>query len=153
MKTIIIYDTKHGFTKEVAEFVLKNEEDASLFHIQDANISLNEYVNVYIGSYILKGKLSKHTQNFIKKNKVDLLKKRLKLFLSALDASDFNNAVQNSLDPDIFYHAKKTNTGGKVVFDSLSYFEKRSLKKRINITSDTFNFNEQKILELIKDNK
>jgi menaquinone-dependent protoporphyrinogen oxidase len=152
MKTVILYDTKHGFTKEVAYFIEDSIEDASLFPLNEA-FDLNEYDVVYLGSYIYKGKLSKNTIKFITKNKNILMGKKIKLFCSALDSGDFYNAIQTSLDPEIFYRSKKVNTGGKVVMKNLRGYEKRLLKRRINVTDDTATFNKEKVLEFIKDNK
>ena len=150
MKKVIIYDTLYGFTKSCSEFVYDNMYVVDMYEIDSDLYNINGYSEVLIGTYVYKGAVSEKTQEFLKMNKTRLLDKKLKIFCSALDKSDFNHALQTSLDPDIFYHAEIANSGGKIQLSKLSFFEKRLIKKRINITEDVDEFYPERLLELIK---
>lgn len=150
MKQMILYDSKYGFTKKVAEFIHANLSDSEIHKITDFNQNLSTVSEIFIGTYIYKGEMSKETSKFLKKYKVSLLKQKLKIFCSALDKTDFNNALQNSIDPEIFYHATIINCGGEVVLSSLKKSEKKELKNRLNVQNDVYVFNEKEVLQLIK---
>jgi len=150
MKTIIIYDSLHGFTKTCAEYLKEKHPDADLYELQSKEYKLEEYEYIIFGTYIYVGEVSKEANAFLHKNKIQLLKKPLGMFCSGLDKEDYLNALQTSLLPEIFYHAKIVCPGGRVILDNLSFFEKRKIKKRISITKDTYEFYPEKLDELIK---
>ena len=149
MKKVIIYDTLYGFTKSCSEFVYDNMYVVDMYEIDSDLYNINGYSEILLGTYVYKGAVSEKTQKFLKTNKSKLLDKKLKIFCSALDKSDFNNALQTSIDPDIFYHAKIVNSGGKITLNKLSFFERRLIKKRINITNDVDEFYPERLLDLI----
>jgi menaquinone-dependent protoporphyrinogen IX oxidase len=144
MKSVIIYDSVYGFTKEVANYIMDHVEDCEIFQM-DQEVEVSNYDLLYIGTFIIEGKVSKNTRNFLKKYKKILRQKRLKIFCSALDKSDFNNAMQNSLDTEIFYHSSIVNAGGRVIWKDLSLKEKRKLKKRLDIHTDFERINKKEI--------
>lgn len=148
MKTCIIYDTKFGFTKECAQYLQTHITDSDLYTIDD-NVPLQEYNKVLFGSFIFVGEVWKDSTQFLKKHKNQLLNKKLGLFISGLDKEDYLNALQTSLDPELFYHSKIIRPGGQIDLEQLSFFEKRKLKKRINITENTREFYPDKLQELI----
>lgn len=150
MKAIIIYETKYGFTKEVAEFINSEVEESELVSIDDASsLNLKSFDAIFVCSFIIYGEVSEKTSEFLKNNKITLLDKNIKLFCSALDQIDFTKAVQISLDPELFLHMKVYNSGGRLVWDELSFKEKRKIKKRLKIKSDIEKFDKDEIKKFI----
>lgn len=149
MKQIIIYDTDKGFTKKCALFLQENLQDSEVVAMESFSGSFTEYDEVYIGTYIIKGVISKTTQKFLKQQYTALLDKKLKLFVSALDKSDYDHALQTSLHPEIFYRSKIVNCGGRIVFEDLTLLEKRAVKKFLDTKEDVEVFHEKRLLDLI----
>lgn len=150
MKTIIIYDTKYGFTKEVAEFIKEEINDVDFYSVNDEeSFNLKLYDNVYLCGYIIYGEVSVKIVELLRKNKVVLLDKNIKLFCSALDQIDFTKAIQTSLDPEMFLHMKVFNSGGRIVWDELTFIEKRKIKRRLKIKTDIEVFDKEEIRKYI----
>jgi menaquinone-dependent protoporphyrinogen oxidase len=149
MKVLILFDTKYGFTEKCAKYLHNKIPGSRICELQE-NFNVSEFDAIMLGSYIYLGEISEHAANFLKKYKNILLKKNLGIFCSALDKSDYLNALQKSLDVEIFYHAKIVLPGGQVKFSKLNFFEKRKLKKRINITTDIEEFYPDRLDELLE---
>lgn len=149
MNVLILYDTKYGFTKKCAEYLHDKLPDSTIHKLSESYL-LEDFDKVLLGTFIDDGKVSDTMSIFLKKNKHSLLDRELGIFCSALDKKDYLNALQESLEPEIFYHAKKILCGGKVTISELNYFERRKLRKRINIVEDTENFYPDNLDELLE---
>ena len=134
MKTLILYQTKHGFTESCARFIAKKMTDVTLEKIETPLIDVENYDRIMIGAPIYKGEIEEFTKEFIKNHKVALLKRKLGIFCSGLAKEEFSLAVQNSLPAEVFYHATIVHCGGVVKMHELSILEKLTLRRRLGIT-------------------
>lgn len=148
MKTLILYDTKYGFTEKCALYLHAKIQESDIQKLSD-DIDIAGYDKILLGTYIYVGEINENACNFLIKHKNKLLSKKLGIFCAGLNKIDFSNAVQKSIDPEIFYHAKIVNPGGKVIIENLTFFEKRKIKKRINIIEDTEEFYPENLDELL----
>ncbi len=71
--------------------------------------------------------------DFVRRNKLTLLDRKLGFFCTGLTKAEFNIAVQGSLPPDIFYHAKIVNCGGVLDYSKLTLKEKYTIWRRLKI--------------------
>ena len=149
MKTIVLYDTKYGFTEKCARYLYEKLEESDIRKLND-DYNINDYDRIFLGTYIDDGEVSAKTRDFLKQHKSKLLNKKLGIFCSALDKNDYLNALQKSLDPEIFYNSKIVLPGGKVNLEELSFLEKRRIRKRINVVENTEEFHPYKLDELLK---
>ena len=149
MKKAILYTSKHGFTKECAEYLASKMENAEVREIQ-MEFDFAPYDHIIFGSFIYEGEIYKEAQKFLKKYKAKLLNRKLDIFCSGLDKKDYEHAIQTSLDPEIFYHASIVCPGGQIKLNNLSYFEKRTIKKRIGITSDVYEFYPERLDKIVQ---
>jgi len=149
MNVLILYDTKHGFTEKCARYLKGLLPGSSIFELGEV-FNILEFDKVLLGSYIYMGRISENASDFLKKYKSKLLDKELGIFCSALDKNDYLNALQKSIDPEIFYHAKIVLPGGKVKLEELNFFEKRKLKKRNNVTENREEFYPNRLDELLE---
>ena len=102
MKTIILYATRHGAAKEIAEKIASQWEGATLCDLQqNANPSLDEFDCVIIGGPLYARNLLKPVKDYARSQEPALLEKRLGLFLSGLGAEGadrfFNTNFPHSL--------------------------------------------------------
>ncbi len=148
MKVLILYDTKHGFTKKCARYLNDKLSESCIYELSEI-FDILEFDKILLGSYIYMGEISRKAVDFLKTHRKILLKKELGIFCSALDKNDYLNALQKSLEPEIFYHAKIVLPGGSVKLEELNFFDKRKLKKRINVTENTEEFYPNILDELI----
>lgn len=133
MKTIILYDSIKGYTKKCAEYLHSNIEGSDIFDIDNRVFDLGDYDQVLIGAPIYVGEIEETMKEFIKRFKIVLLKKKLGIFCSGMNPSEFSLAVQSSLPPNIFYHAEIVNCGGIIDYPRLSFREKYTIWRRLKI--------------------
>lgn len=149
MKVLILFDTKHGFTEKCARYINDMLPDSSIFELGE-EFDILEFDKILLGTYIYIGEISDNASDFLKQYKSKLLDRELGIFCSALDKNDYLNALQKSIDPEIFYHAKIVLPGGRVKLEELNFFEKRKLKKRINVTENRDEFYPNRLDELLE---
>lgn len=151
MKILILYETKSGFTKEIADKIFIRIPDSDMFDMHEVDqYNLEDYDTIIVGAPIYQGEIIKDAEQFFVQNKKILLKKRLGIFCSGMNSAEFNQAVQNSLPPDIFYDSELVHCGGRINYKSLSFKERRIIKRRLGITHDEVLENSQKMDEFIK---
>jgi menaquinone-dependent protoporphyrinogen oxidase len=125
--------------------------ESDMFDMHDSELyNIEEYDTIVVGAPIYEGAIIKDAERFFKENKKILLKKRLGIFCSGMNSAEFNQAVQKSLPPDIFYDAELVHCGGRVIFKELSFWDKRTIKRRLGITEDEILENTEKMEEFIK---
>lgn len=133
MKTLILYESKKGFTKKCGKFLYGKIDNCDIFPIESKDFDMNNYDRVLIGAPIYSGELEEYTQKFIKKHKFLLLEKELGLFCSGMNRVEFHTAIQDSLPPNIFYHAKIVHCGGVIDYSLLTLKEKYTIWRRLRI--------------------
>jgi menaquinone-dependent protoporphyrinogen oxidase len=87
MKGLVVYGTRYGTAKEIAEEIsktLKDENvDVKLFNAKNIkNHDLSGYDLIVVGSGIKMGKWTKESINFLKNNRNVLSNKKIALFVS-----------------------------------------------------------------------
>ena len=133
MKTLILYESKMGFTKKCAEHLHSKIEGSELFDIEGGGYILKNYEKVIIGAPIYVGEIEDYTKDFIKRNKLTLLDRKLGLFCAGMNKEEFHIAVQDSLPVDIFYHAEIVHCGGVIDYAKLNLREKYTIWRRLKI--------------------
>jgi menaquinone-dependent protoporphyrinogen IX oxidase len=146
---IIIYYSKYGFTKKVAELICqKLGEKADIMEISEINEErLNTYSVIVIGNPIYMFKYPKIVTKFIEKNKIILLKKKMVFFITCTMTSDQierglgKQWLVQFVDSEIFTKALfYENLGGERYFEKLNMIDKNILqigkkmyKEKVNI--------------------
>lgn len=92
MKTLILYATKYGATREIAERLAKHLPDATICDLKSNDLpSLSQYDCIIIGSSLYAGQVRKEVKTFSKKEMSNLRGKRIGLFLSGLGQKQENH--------------------------------------------------------------
>ena len=133
MKTLILFESKMGYTKGCADYLNENIEDSVIFDVKSREYNLMDYDTILIGAPIYQGKIEKKTSRLLKIHKIKLLKRKLGIFCAGMNQSEFNFAVQESLPPDIFYHAEIVHCGGKIELKKLTIKEKLIIRRKLGI--------------------
>lgn len=140
MKTLILYTSKHGATREIAERIAKQIGAATLFNLNDGKAPpLDEYDAVLIGSPVYAGQVRSEIKTFAAQH-ADILKtKTLGLFLSGINQEGMPNYLDANFPKEIVTHAKATAMLGGV-FDpaKAGFFEKlimRAVAKKSTYTN------------------
>ncbi len=151
MKTIILYESKMGYTKKCAEYLHQKMENSDLFDIEKAGFVLKDYEQIVIGAPIYIGKVEDYTRDFINRNKLTLLDRKLKLFFTGMNKEEYHIAVQDSLPVDIFYEAQIVFPGGIIDYSMLSLRDKYTIWRRLKIRQSVNDAHLENLDELLKD--
>lgn len=134
MNTIILFDSKRGTTKSIAEMIAaKTATPATVVPIEEAHhVSLSEFEKVVIGTPIYYGQPRKQTKEFLTMNCSALRDKELFLFVCGVQQNEefIEKQCEEAFPDELNNKAKATVfLGGEVLFNRLNFFERFLLKK------------------------
>jgi menaquinone-dependent protoporphyrinogen oxidase len=153
MRTAIVYASKHGTTEKMAQMIQKDlgEDKAQLFNLkEERNIDLNQFEQIIIGGSIHAGQIQKRIKDFCEHNTVDLLQKRLGLFLCCMDEKRAEEQFNNAYPETLRSHAiSKKVLGGEFLFEKMNFFERAIVKKIAKVNESQHNIDEEKVREFV----
>lgn len=130
MKTLILYATKYGAAREIAERIKRQLPDAEVCDLQSGTeIPLESYDAIVVGTSLYAGMARKEAKEFVGAHESELMKKTLGIFLSGIAEGDAENDYTANFPQGIVEHAKvKALLGG--IFDpqKTNFFEKLIMK-------------------------
>lgn len=151
MKTLIVYATKHDFTKKcVMKLSKKLDGNFDMVNLKENKIStLEQYDSVIIGGPIYAGQIMKEVKEFCEKNLNQLNDKRIGLFACGMsDENKMNLFIEQSFPEKLRNNAlAKGDFGGSFVFKSMNFFERFIIKHICKTNKDTLNLKEDNIDE------
>lgn len=117
MKTMIVYATQYGATKQIAEQLAERLGEADLMDIaKEETPSLAGYDCVVLGSPLTAGSIRKEVKAFAQQHTGALCGKRLGLFVSGLQSEGEEAYFQQNFPPELLAAARvKAFLGG--IFD------------------------------------
>lgn len=135
MKTLVVYDTKHGSTEEVAMRIAgeirKRGGAVELLDLRKkeaAKISLDGFSMVALGGPFYMGKWSKRASAFATAHEAEFALKTLALFSLGTNDALGEAAARATLPPSLAAKALSAHFGGRVDFDRLGGFERFIVK-------------------------
>ena len=133
MKTLIVYASKYGTTRDCA---IRLQEllgpDADLANLNEApKTDVSGYDRVVIGSPLYMGKLQKSVRNFCKRNCAELLDKRVAFFICGFSEKDEAMKLLTGQVPDELLDSAAAigHFGGEVRAEKAKSIDKFFLKK------------------------
>jgi len=111
MKTLILYATKHGATREIATRIADNMDGAVLCNLKEDGIPpLAGFDCVIIGSSLYAGSIRKEARVFLAQHADQLQGKQVGLFLSGIGGveADKKEVFYRAFPPDLLQGAKAT---------------------------------------------
>ena len=107
MRTLILYKSEHGATKQYAEWINQELDDSDIFEADDFELSnLDKYSKIIIGSSVYGGKMA--TLEFLTENFEKLKDKRILFFTVGLIPAD-NTMSKKCMSPYPLRSAKISN--------------------------------------------
>lgn len=135
MKTLIIYGSRKGCTKECAEVLGAKGENVTVLDVNKAAYSnCDAYDTVIMGSSIWAGKIHRKMIRFIENNREKLLNKNIGLFICSGELADDHFSV--NFPGDILAHAKARQFfGGKLDLNDFGPLMRWVLNKKAGVTA------------------
>ena len=100
------------------------------------------------------GQMQGKVKSFCKKNLVDLLQKRVGLYMVGMNEPEFEAEFNNGFPELLRKHAITSKcVGGEFLFEKMNFFEKLIVKKVSGIDKSISKIDENKVKELVNDLK
>lgn len=101
MKTLIVYATKTGASRECAELLAAKLTACSLCDLSKQQPDLESYDTVILGSGVRMGNIYKPMKSFIERNRKDLRSKKTAIYLCHAYPDTFQKAVQKNIPQEL----------------------------------------------------
>jgi len=131
MKTLIVYASKYGCTKDCANYLkAKLPDGAELADINGSmQIELNEFETVIIGGPVYAGKVPKKLRVFCQENLDTLTKKRVGIFLCCTLFQQADEFFAGSFPGQLLDRAvTKKVFGSEARLEKMAFFDKAIMK-------------------------
>ena len=140
MKTLILYATKYGAAREIAERMSNTIGDAALHDLKQSGIpDPAGFDCVIIGSSLYSGSIRKEAKAFLAQNAGNLQQKTIGLFLSGIAKSDERKYFTDNFPENILQSAKATAFLGGVFDPKKAGKPERMIIKIVTKSSDYTN--------------
>ena len=147
MNTLILYATKHGATKEIAQRIANSLGGATLHDLKLGSVpALAGFDCVIIGSSLYAGSIRKEAKAFLSKPIGDLADKKVGLFLCGMDVNGENKYFDLNFPKNILSLAKASGMmGGIYDPQKAGMFERLIMKVVTKKSAYTNTINDEKI--------
>lgn len=149
MKTLIIYSSKTGTTKKCAALIAANigADSCDIFEISENLPDISDYECVVIGSYVRMGVIDKRISSYLQKNKEELFKTKLGIFICSCLADKISDAITKNFSEEIMDNALIIDSfGGEIPLNKVKGMDKIIINSIIKISKTDPDF---KIFEKI----
>lgn len=152
MKTLIIYATKNGSVKEVANLLKKElKGDVKLLDAHNEKIEdISMFDNILIGSSIYFGQIDRKIKNFIHLHRPEIINRNIGIFLMAgeRDTEIMQKQLKDAIPNDIFSKALAvTVIGSEIKLEKFTLLVRLILRYVKKIKSSYKDINKEKIKE------
>lgn len=151
MKTAIIYATSHGTSEKVAKRIQESLNGTTqLFNLKATKtIDLSTFNTIVIGGSIHAGQMQNRVKQFCKQYLVDLLQKRVALYMVGMNEPEFENQFSNAFPELLRKQAIASKcVGGEFLFEKMNFFEKLIVKKVSGASRSVSKIDETSIAEM-----
>ena len=147
MKTLIVYATKYGATRQIAESIAAEMDDAVLCDLGNGErADLDEYDCVIIGSPLMAGAVRKEVKAFAMACVNELVTKRLGIFLSGMQAEGLEEYLSNNFLAELLDAAAvKALLGGIYDPKKCGFFARLVMKMAAKHTRYTSTIDAEKV--------
>jgi menaquinone-dependent protoporphyrinogen oxidase len=153
MKTAIIYASTHGTTEKTSNLIheLLGMKGIDMFDLKKTNhIDLTNYERVIIGSSIHAGNNQMRVKKFCKNNTVELLQKKLGLFICCMNEPEYEKQFAAAYPEILRKHSVATCfAGGEFIFEKMNFFQKAIVKKVSGVKETISKINTEAIEDFV----
>lgn len=147
MNTLILYSTKYGATKQIAEQLGRELADrVTILNMKDGKPDLKKYDTVIVGGSIYMNKIQHSISSYLRANEKELIKKNLGLFIGCYTAPGTEGYLEQFFPTSLLVHARaKDMLGGLMQYDVMNPVYRKIFKSLKKIDDFNKSFIEPKI--------
>ena len=133
MRTLIIYSSKYGAAKEVAEQIKRGlEGTCDLMSIrQEQEIDLGKYDRVLLGTSVYAGQIGKEIKTFAEVHKDELLEKKVGIFFVCLMKGQVEKYLKENFSEELMNHFYTAEECGGAFYVSKMNFAERMITRMV----------------------
>ena len=140
MRTLIIYSSKYGAAKEVAEKIKRGiKADCDLMSIQqEKEMDLGKYDRVLLGTSVYAGQIGKELKAFCESHKEELLQKKVGAFFVCLMKGQVERYLKDNYGEELanhFYTAEEC--GGAFNVPKMNFAERMITRMVVKTLKDS----------------
>lgn len=135
MKTIILYESKHGNTKKCVDYIQAKKEADTVVQAKDFKGDLNSYDEILLCTPVYVGKINKSIKALIEQNEEIIIRKKTTIVVSAMNTDEYDAMITNNFSEKIRESVEIIYAGGGYNFDSMNFLSKMIIKKMTGYTS------------------
>ncbi len=133
MNTLIIYATKNGSVKEVAELIKKRTVgNVKIVNVHEEKIEdISKYDNILIGSSIYFGQIDRKIKNFIFLHRPEILQRKFGIFILAGEPKQdvLERQIKDAIPNDLYTKAEIVSViGSEIKLKKFSWIVRLILK-------------------------
>ena len=129
MKTVILYESKHGTTEKCATYIKDKHNIQDIMKISEFNGKISDYERIIIGTPVYIGQINKKVKAFIELNQDILFGKEVMIFICGMNDENYEQMLTMNFSEDMIKHARIIHVGGAYDFHKLGFFNKFIVKK------------------------
>lgn len=129
MKTLVLYATKHGSTRDIAEMIAERLPGSTVCDLKSSVPPLSGYDCVALGGPLMAGQIHSDVREFANNNSSALQKMRLGLFITGMDGSQESKYLETNFPEELLKAAKSKRYLGGVYDPSKCGFIERMVMK------------------------
>lgn len=140
MRTLIIYSSKYGAAKEVAEQIkLGLEGMCDLMSIrQEQEIDLGKYDRVLLGTSVYAGQIGKEIKAFAEVHKDELLEKKVGIFFVCLMKGQVDRYLKDNFSEELVDHFYTVEEcGGTLNVPKMNFAERMITRMVVKTLKDS----------------
>lgn len=152
MNTLIIFATKNGSVKEVAQLISKEVAGkVKIVDIREGGVKdISIYDNILIGSSIYFGQIDRRIKNFIFIHRPEILHRKFGIFIMAgeADQKKMKKQLKDAIPNDLYTKAEIVSViGSEIKLNKLSWLVRFILKYARKIKNSYKDIDKAKISE------
>ncbi|SDM93609.1 flavodoxin domain-containing protein [Acetanaerobacterium elongatum] len=147
MNTLILYATKYGATKQIADQLARElGGNVTINNIHDGKPGIEAFDTVIVGGSVYMNKIQHGITSFLKANEKQLIKKRLGLFIGCYTPPETEGYLEQFFSTALLAHAQaKDMLGGLMQYDKMNPVYRKIFMSLKKIDDFNKNFIEPKI--------
>lgn len=146
MRTLILYESKHGATKKVAELLGEKIENSVVARLQNFVGKAHNYDRVILGGPIYAGKLHPIVKKYFDENQEHINA----IFVSGMRHESADQEIHDNLPDEFIDTHKVVFVGGAYDFSDMNFFERLIVRLVDHVKHSKEDFIYEQIEELIK---
>lgn len=150
MRTLVIYESKHGSTKKCVDYIISNKINIDIYKASIFDGNLSDYNQILVASSVYMGQFQKSIKQFFVHYEDILLDKPLHIIYCGMNKAEIENVPSQNMSSKLIEHANIQHVGGAYNFKSMNFLERFIVKKLAKVKDSLEDIHYDKLNQIKK---